>query len=147
MLLKLLPDQISKYWPIISYGVMKSLPPHVQPSPALMADVLNSFLIGKLSCWFGFEKRSSNNEPALKVMAVTLPVVDDISGTRNLLIYCLYGFSPIAEQNWAIWFEVLRKYARGISCSYIIAYTNIDRVVNISKLLNGKVSAFITFEI
>lgn len=144
MLTKLLPDQISKLWPIIKYAVEESLPPIVGEHPDKMNRILSAVLRGSLEVWVSYQHPDNKFE----AVVVTQILYDDASNVYNLLIYCLYGYSTITKESWAEGYETLNKYAKAKNCNSIIAYTNEPHIVNMAKKFEGMTSfTFISIKI
>jgi len=145
MLTKLLPDQISKFWDIIKYAVEQSLPPIVGDHPDKMNRILSSLLSGGLDCWASYEKGEVNK---FECILLTKFLYDDSSDTRNLLIYCIYGYNQISKKSWESGLVTLLNYAKGNMCNQIVAYTDIPHIVKISENLGAEDSyTFITFNV
>lgn len=146
MLTKLLPEQISKYWDIIKYGVEQSLPPIVGESADKMNNILMSLLVDKTQCWASYIKKNENL--SFEGVLLTRILYDDASRTRSLLIYCLYGYSQVDNESWIDGIKMLAKYAKSRKCSQIIAYSNLDRVMEVSKSLGANEPYyFISFDV
>lgn len=131
MLTKLLPEQVSKFWDVISYAVEQSLPPVVGEHPDKMNRILASALSGKITVW------ASYSDKKFEGIVLTKAVYDDASDTRNLLIYCLYGYNEIGKRSWLEGMAAIAKYAKSRGFNQIIAYSNSPYIVNISKHLGA----------
>jgi len=144
MLTCLLPDQISRFWPIIKYAVEESLPPIVGEHPDKMNRILSAMLSGSLEVWASYKKESNKFEAIL----VTQFLYDDASDTKNLLLYCLYGYDSINPDSWTEGFESLFKYAKSKGCHSIMAYSANRHLVELAKKYDGNVDyTFISLEI
>jgi len=129
MLTKLLPDQVAKFWPIIKYAVEESLPPIVGEHPDKMNRILSAALRGDLDVWASYDREYNKFEAIL----ITQFLYDDASNTKNLLLYCLYGYESINPSSWTDGFEALTKYAKEKKCNSMIAYTANPKVVELAK--------------
>jgi hypothetical protein len=146
MLTKLLPDQISKFWPIIKYAVEESLPPTVGEHSDKMNRVLSAMLCGKLEVWALYKKKE--DVVKFEAILVTQFLYDEASNTKNLLLYCLYGYSVISQDSWSEGFEALYKYAKAEGCGEIVAYSANDNVIDEAKSFGADTSfTFISFKI
>jgi len=146
MLTQLLPDQISHFWDIIKYAIEQSLPPITHEHPDKMNRILSSLISGKAQCWASYNK--SEKEIKFEGIVVTRFLYDDVSNTKNLLIYCLYGYQGVNKSSWLHGLRALTKYASANGCKKIIAYTDIPYIINIAQQLNGATSyTFLTFDI
>ena len=132
MLTQLLPDQISKFWPIIKYGIEQSVPPTVGEHPDKMNRLLSAALCGKLDVWVSY--KHLDNVTKFEAMVVTQITYDEASNTKSLLIYALYAYADIAEESWTEAYMALGKYALSKGCSRYIAYTSVPFIVQKAKL-------------
>jgi len=148
MLTKLLPDQISKFWPVIKYAVEESLPPTTfGEHPDKMNRVLSAALCGKLDIWASY-KHQENEATKFEGIVVTQLLYDDASGINNLLIYAVYAYENTDNETWAEGYETLAKYAKSKKCLNLVAYSSVPRIVNIAKRLGADASfTFISFPI
>ena len=146
MLTKLLPDQIAKFWPVIKYAVEESLPPTVGEHSDKMNRVLSAMLCGKLEVWISYKR--NENDTKIEAVLVTQFLYDEASNTKNLLLYCLYGYSVISNESWVEGFEAISKYAKAEGCSEVLAYSANEDVVSMSKKFGADTSfTFISFKI
>ncbi len=145
MLIKLLPEQISKFWDVVKYAIEESLPPIASDHPDKMNRILSSALSDEIGVWVSYTHGDNT-----KIDAVILTKVnyDDASGSKSMLIYCLYGFRKVSEEIWHSWFDAVRKYAISRGCSRVVAYTDVPKVIEMAKSLGGNVDyTFITFDL
>lgn len=146
MITKLLPDQISNFWPIIKYAIEESLPPVVGEHPDKMNRLLSAMLSGKLDVWASY--RHEEDATKLDGIGVTQILYDDASGTRSMLIYAVYAYEKTLPSTWIESFESISKYARSKGCNRFIAYSSVPYIVEQAKLFGGDTSfTFISFPI
>ena len=131
MLTLLTLDQVSTYWDIIKYGLEQSLPPLVSDHPDKMNRVLSNLLTGKSQCWASYIKEGETRK--FEGIVVTRVLLDDVSNTRNLLIYAVYGYDSVSNESYITGLKTLAKYAKANNCTQIMAYTNVAQVVDIAK--------------
>lgn len=146
MLNRLLPDQISKFWDIIRYAVEQSLPPAIRDGSGKMNRILAAALSDKVDVWASYSK----NDDSVKFNGIVLTKIlyDDISDTKNLLIYCLFGYGALDSSSWLSGLRTLTKYARSKDCSCITAYTVLPNIIEISKRLGADTNyTFISFDV
>lgn len=144
MITRLLPDQISRLWPIIKYGVEQTLPPFVVEHSDNMNRILSSLLCGKTSCWISYRR---GEETILDAVILTKIIFDDASYTKNLLLYSVYGYTEMDESSWIEGFAFMSKYAKSINCSRLIAYTDIPYLIEMAKKYDSEMKTFISFKI
>ena len=144
MLTRMLPDQISRFWDIIRYAIEESLPPTVDESPDKMNRILAALIGGSLQCWASYEKNGDSRR--FEGLVVTEILFDDASNTRNLLIYCLYGYDAVSKESWRKGFEALAKWAVSKGCSRVIGYSDVPHILKIVERLGGEAKyRFISF--
>jgi len=136
MLTKLLPDQVAKFWDIIKYAVEESLPPIVGEHPDKINRILSSILCGKTDCWASYRKEENNT--IFEGIALTRILFDDASNTRNLLLYCIYGYEKVDKSSWDEDFMMLIKYAKAHKCNDIIAYSDIPEMIKRAIAIGGE---------
>ena len=136
MLTKLMPDQISTFWDIIKYAIEESIPPIVSKNPNRMNNILASLLCGKAQCWASYVR--NENENRFEGIVITKILYEDISDTKNFLIYCLYGYENVDKESWSNGFKSLVKYAISKGCSQIIGYSDEPLIFKVVKHLGGE---------
>lgn len=146
MLTKLTPDQISKFWDLIKYAIEQSLPPTVGESPDKMQRILESALAGRVDVWAGYERK--DGKAKMEGIVLTQFLFDTAARTKSLLIYCLYGYDFISNSTWQDSLVTLVKYASGKRCNQIVAYTDVDKIIEMVNKLGGETKyTFITFDV
>lgn len=126
MINQLLPEQIASMWEVISYAIERAVPPIAEGAPDRSSRLLSMLLAGKMHCW-AVSHRRDDGSVQLEAVVVTQILEDEGSGTRSLLIYSLYGYSPITQ--WQEGLDALATWARRQRCSRLIAYTNTRAVL------------------
>jgi hypothetical protein len=145
VLTKLLPDQVARFWDVIKYAIEQSLPPIVTDSPEKMNRVLSSCLMGQAEVWASYVREEEKIK--FNGIAITRIIVDDISMTKNLLLYSVYGYEEFNNSTWIEGIKSLAEYAKAMHCSQIIAYSNIEGISTVVKKLGGTSSYFLSFDI
>jgi len=88
------------------------------------------------------------NNRIFEGVAITKLQLDDISNTKGLLIYCLYGYEKTVRESWTAAFLVLAKYAKSKGCTRISSYVNLPYLINLAKEFNANVDyTYIVFPI
>jgi hypothetical protein len=146
MLTRLLPEQVAKFWDIIKYAVEQSLPPIAGDHPDKMNRILSSILSSKTECWASYRKE--NDTTIFEGIAVTKIIYDEASDTRNLLLYCVYGYESVDKESWDEAFITLVKYAKSRNCNDVIAYSDIPEIIKRAKAVGGEAKyTFITWNV
>lgn len=145
MLTQLLPDQISKFWDIIRYAIEESLPPTVGEHPDRMNRILSSLLCYKIQCWISYTR---GDVTKFEGLVLTRVLYDDATDTKNLLIYCLYGYGETNVQTWTGGLLSIAKYAQSKGCTRIMAYSDVPYIVSLAEKLGGEAKyTFLSFDI
>lgn len=131
MLVKLLPEQVAEGWDSLWFGISQALPPIAKNKPMTRTRVLQSLLEMKSECWVNAEDG--------KINAVLLTTVseDELSGTRTLLLYALFGYAKITGSDYVEAVELLLRYAKSKGCDTVSAYTNSELLKKIAMKLGG----------
>jgi hypothetical protein len=145
MLTKLLPEQISKFWPVIKYAVEESLPPTIGDHPDKMNRILSGLLSGKLDAWASY-RHLPNEVTKFEGIAVTQILYDEASNTYSMLIYVAYAYEKMAPESWVEAYETVGKYARSKGCTRYIAYSSLPYLIDMAKKFGADTSfTFISF--
>jgi hypothetical protein len=143
MLTKLIPSQVAQFWNVIKYSLEQSLPPIAGDSPERMNRILASCLSGTSDVWVSYERTDDNVK--FNGIAVTRILFDDVSYTRSLLIYSLFGYGKFETREWLLGLKSLADYAKSKRCSQIVAYTDNQQIVSLVKRLGGESRYFVSF--
>lgn len=142
MLIKILPEQVAKFWEVIKHGVSHSLPPTIvykkddARETERMNKILTSLLTGVLECWVSFEI-SEDGKRTIKYIMITQVIFDDILGVKNLFIYSIYGFTQISKEIWIDGFQTLKDYGAKLGCSKLLAFTSFKHLKEMAKKFGG----------
>lgn len=136
MLIQLLPEQASRYWADIKGAVEDSLPPVVGMQSDRMSNILTQILTGTVSVWVSVEKGETVN--TINGLILTTFVFDGISGTKSLLIYCIYGYGNIQKGGVLEVVQALQKFGGANECHRIIAYSDVPSVMELVESLGGE---------
>lgn len=135
MLIKLLPDQAVKYWEDIKVAVEESLPPTVGMQSDRMSNILQALLTDEVTAWVSVEEREDAN--IVTGIVLTTFTFDKISGTKSLLIYCVYGYSEATKDSWLAGGDTLAKFAKSEGCHRIIGYTDVNSIIKYVERIGG----------
>jgi hypothetical protein len=135
-ILRLLPDQIMDHWHFISDAMRRAYPPVAEATNESMLRVQEQFLLGEMDCWFGVD---SLNAPDIVAVMTTKVVNEEISGTKNMLIFSVTTYQPHNQELWTDGYNTLRAYALSKGCRKIISFSNDLRVLSIARQLGADV--------
>lgn len=131
MLIKLLPDQIARYWTEIKLTIHDSLPPTTGDHALRDSSILRSLLIDEMQCWVVCSGEPLN--VTVGAIAITTVTVDARDGTRNFLIYALRGFAPLSREDWQDVLVKGEQIARDLKCGKVIGFSKNERVIQLAK--------------
>ena len=129
MIIKLMPEQVSKLWDYIRFGVLSSASPIAEMSPEGRRNVLKNLLMGIVQCWAIIE------EDKMKGFALTTIADDYVSGARFLNIYDLYAFEQFSQETWVTGIRALEEFAKANMCNKITAYSDVPAVIQVAEKL------------
>ena len=145
-MIKLLPDQISKFWDIIRYALEDSPPLTIgNINNRWISNILTAALSGEIEVWVSYTKEE---ELKLDGIVLTSFEIDKFVKEKSLLIYYLYTYGNTDTNRWIKGLKSLVKYAKTRNCSRIISYSSVPSIISISEKLGGNVDTrFITFNL
>ena len=138
MLLRLMPEQAAEQWDVIKGSIRNAPPPTTEMTPERMNNILEGLLIGSITCWISYKR--TDDGPIPEAAILTTVTKEPISGMRSLLIYLAHGFRKPEGRTWTEGFDALRKHAKSVGCSRIIAYSNFSVLAKIVEKLGGDAS-------
>lgn len=145
MINKLTLEQVASHWDIVKYGISQSLPPEVKNSNDNLNYVLASALMGKLDVWASYEKIEGKIK--LNAIVTTKILVDEFTNTKNLLLFTLYGYNVLSKDEWAEGIKGLASYAKSLGCKNVIAYSNLQRVIDQALKLGAIATTELVFDV
>ena len=135
-ILRLLPDQIMEHWHFIKESMEKAFPPVAHATGDVMLIIQEQFLLGDMQCWFGVESLDS---AGIVAVMTTKVVYDEVTKTKNMLIFSVTSYMMHSEELWFDGYETLRAYARSKGCNKIISFSDNPQVMHIAKKLGANV--------
>ena len=135
-LLKFSPTQIMENWPYIKECISLSLPPYVVESQDAMLRIQEQLLVEYLECWACVDDTLGT----LFGIITTKIAVDDVTLSRNLLLFTVTITEEHENSVWVEGYKYLSKYAKARDCSSIIAYTNQENIIMLANSLHGDTS-------
>ena len=111
-----------------------------------MNRILSSILSGNTQCWVSYKKEKDNN--VFEGVSLTKFLYDEASGTKNLLLYTVYGYEQVMESSWMEAFLAVAKYAMSQGCNQVVTYTNVPYLIDKAKKYGADADyTFISFDI
>ena len=136
MLTELLPEDIPKYWDLIKHAMERGLPPVVHADSETRNRIFTSLLAGGMTCFVSHIVK--DDQSLVEGIVLTSILEDNCSGTRNLLMYLVYGITKTTSETWIEGYEYFSKYARSRACTQFIGYTDVEKVKRIVEMFGGE---------
>lgn len=127
MLVRMSGEQVGKAWPIIKAAVKASALPTADTNENKMKNVLRALLSGRAICWID----GAIEKP--RTIIITTITLEEVSLTKNLLVYCAHGFHRASSQDYIKMVKDIGSYAKIQQCDNIIAYVWNGRLVDLFK--------------
>lgn len=128
MIIKLLPEQISKQWDSIRFGIIKSITPIVDPTPENIQNILGQLLRQDMQCWCLFDEDKN-----IYGHITTTIHIDINTKFRTLIIYSLFLFKKAPPEMWEEGWKAMEGFREANECSRIAMYTNNDSIRSIAE--------------
>jgi hypothetical protein len=137
MLLQLQPEQVSKYWDAIKFALIDGLPPHEERTPETLNYILEALIVKDMICWASVIELEEMKYK-LEGIVITQMLKDASTKTKNLLIYLVYSFEKDSKfASWVDGLDLIKKYARSIECTNIVAYTRNKQLAAFVSRMGG----------
>jgi len=136
-LIKLYPDQISRFWFVLKDAIKAGLPLETDVD---MNRVLTALLDGSLEC---FVFAIAEDDESVSVRAVVTTMIQKQIGYegKTLFMYSLYGFQNTGKY-LVRGLQQLFDYARSIGCNRVAGITNIEAAAKFVELTGGNANAY-----
>ncbi|KKN51492.1 hypothetical protein LCGC14_0622330 [marine sediment metagenome] len=138
MLIRLTDKQVSTYWEDVKAHVRYSLPIHMEFNDKAMSNILDGLIKGDTQCWVGLDKDKDPPDPVC--MILTAFSTEYATKTKNLVIFSFSAYSHLVDEVYAEGIQVLKQFAAKNKCHRLIAYTQIPRILDVAKKLDGDIS-------
>ena len=137
MLVLLSQAQAAERWQLIRASLESALPPILKASPERFTNILKALLAGDMQCWIADVEAGTKRE--LLAVIITCFSVDEVSGTKNFMIYSMQGFQFIPPEEWRAGWATLVAFAKSNGCDRMCAYTNSRSIVKMWSEMGGHV--------
>ena len=94
-------------------------------------NILDNFLLGICQLWV-FEK-----DGQLGALLATTLNFDSLTKEKNFLLYALKSYIPLTQRDYAESFIILKRYAKSQGCIKLLAYSKIQKVIEMFKVIGG----------
>ena len=145
MIIRLSPEQIAEVWDYIRPGILETLTPVAEVKTESIQRVLRSFLSEDMQLWLGLEDPS--DKATIYGYMVTVIYKDIVTDTSSLLIYSLVQCKEMPLATWQTGLRKLQDFAQANKCFQLMAYTDVPRMVEITKSLGFQTMTFLRKEV
>ena len=94
MILRLMPEAVSRQWGELNKMIAKSLPAD-ERSDTTLTNILEGVMRNQLFCWVSYDSQSGNGVNFVFVLA---PLIDPFKGENNLLLYTITRVQSIDKE-------------------------------------------------
>lgn len=127
MIIKLRPDEIPAYWPVIKFGAAKVNSLSEKQMELYLRNLLKNLMADKFQCWFALTP-----EKGIKALAITR-ILPDIGDVPHLLIDAVYGYIPTTEEEKKEFFDNIVLFAENLRCASIVMWTANNVAMNAAE--------------
>jgi hypothetical protein len=120
-------EEVAGNWHIIRLAIKNSALPTADTGENKMKNILKSLLTGKTVCWID----GTPDKPT--TLIITSVTEEEISGTKNLLIYCAHAFVRVDSSDYVAMVRTLGEYAKGLECDNVISYVWNRKMIRLLK--------------
>lgn len=120
-------DEIGKNWLIIKSALKLSAMPMADTDDEKLTNILKALLDGRALCWM------TGNTRKPRTIVITAMSIEEVSGTRNMLIYCAHGFEKEKPQQYLDILNGISEFAKSRKCDNILCYVWNDKMVELLK--------------
>jgi len=131
MFIKLLPEQLVKFWDMIRFAIAETFMPRNSCTNAHLQAILTSLLSGKMQCWMAFEK--AEGERKFIGFIITRIGEEPAIKERCLYVDSIYAFDKVPESVLFRGQKILESFAVKNNCKSIVALTESESIVKLAE--------------
>jgi len=120
-------EEVGKNWLIIKSALKLSAAPIADTEDDKLTNILKALLDGRALCWM------TGNGRRPRTVIITTMSIEEISGTKNMLIYCAHGFEKEKPQQYVDMLKGIGDYAESKGCDNILCYVWNSKMVELLK--------------
>jgi hypothetical protein len=135
MVIKMLPEQITKAWPYLKHGLQATKPAMMTLSDDGYNNILKNLLVGTLQCWAIVDQAA---EDSFCGFFLTMISDDYVTGTKFMNVYDLFSFKPLQPGMLESCMEAGIEFAKSNNCNTIVAYSDIPYIIDIARKMGFK---------
>jgi hypothetical protein len=120
---KIEPEKVHIFWNLIKPGIILSDMVIGVNGWEAANNIFEACQAGKAQAWIVLDK-----EEKLSATFITTIMNEEISKERVLLIYLLYSYKTIDDEDWYTAFEKVYKFMKNRNCNRLTFYSNNARI-------------------
>lgn len=132
---------VADKWDVFGWYITQSLPESTQTHDFLAGNILKAILEERLIVLALFDEGTM-----LGVLSV-VPGGDSIGGSNDLLIYSMAGVKTIKTTVYKEALKLLEGFAKRLGVDRIVAQSNLDGIIKLSKSFGFKESTLLIKEL
>ena len=141
MLIKILPNQVVKFWEVIKFVAKKVDEVDDENLQPYLNELLHALLNEKAQCFIRL-----NDKREIITLSITRILNNKITGEKYFQVHCIYGFKPATNEVWKRDWEILKEFAEKEKCSYMGFMSRNKRIWEIAELI-GMEEAYRVFKL
>ena len=110
MIIKLLPEQVVKFWDMLRFAIAETFMPRNSCTNEHLQGILTNLLASKAQCWMAF--KMENEERKFVGFMVTRIAEDPAIRERCLFIDSIYAYQSVPEEIMFKAQATLEKFAK-----------------------------------
>jgi hypothetical protein len=145
MLIKLLPEQLVKFWDMLRFAIAETFVPRNSCTNLHLRTILASLLSGKSQCWIAF--KMIEDKRTFVGFIVSRIAVEPAIGEKVLSLDTVYAYQGVPEEILFESMKVLESFALKNNCSAITGMTESDRTAKLAKKLGFTTRQYLVKEV
>ena len=133
MVIRLLPNQIPRFWEAIKFASTHAEDVSEEDRGDYLNSLLHSLLNDKSQCFVKL-----GEERNLLAIAVTQLVVDKVTNEKSLFLKILYSWKYSLDEEWKDRFVLIRQFAESEKCKYIYFEARNPKVWQVGEAIGFK---------
>jgi hypothetical protein len=130
MLIRLLPQQIVKFWDMVRFAIAETFMPRKSCTNEHLQWILSRLLASKMELWMAFTK-----DKKFLGFVTTRIGTEQGNGEKVLYIESAYAYQGVPEDMLFAGIKTLESYAKKNNCKTLVAMTESDRVCKLTAKL------------
>lgn len=140
MIVRFTPEQVSEQWDVIKDAVVTVFSKDVEDRGKASNVILQNLLCSIMQCWTVIV---DNKVHAIIITAFMYTPI----GTKSLMLYAMYIYNPVSNEEWISTYEGIKKYALTNGCKNIVGYVSNPKLLTILKNIEHTREMFVTIPI